>query len=442
MKVFHVLNHFLPHQIAGTEIYVYALTRNLLSFGINAAVVIPNYRKYINEKYEIDGITVHQFSEPSLVERSLIMGKRKPEGLSSFITLLHQQRPDVVHFHELAGSNGITFHHVQAAKDVGAKVVMTLHLAGYSCMTGTLVYNGEKLCKGEINKMSCSKCYLHSKGYRCLSPILAPLSSMIDSAGIDTTEWQNKLGTALGTARLVKQKKYQFQNLANACDILVVLTEWYKKILVLNGVDINKIAYIPQALPFSSSLVKVNSNNIQSLPISLMFLGRISPFKGLHLLLEALKDLSEETVCLDIYGQTNDQDYESKCRKLSSGKSNIRWMGLLPQDQVLNTMQQHDALCLCSTFSEMSPLVIQEAFAAGLPVIASHVYGNAEQIQHGHNGLLFQFNNVHCLRNQILSCIEDSSLLKRLAGNIKPPPDFAQVADAYHQLYQKILSDS
>lgn len=51
-------------------------------------------------------------------------------------------------------------------------------------------------------------------------------------------------------------------------------------------------------------------------------------------------------------------------------------------------------MSLCSTFSEMSPLVIQEAFAARLPVIASNVYGNAEQITHGENGLLFNFNDV------------------------------------------------
>jgi glycosyltransferase involved in cell wall biosynthesis len=432
----------MPLQTAGTEVYSYALSMNLKSFGVDVCIIIPNYGKNISVNYEYNGITVHQFAEPSLIDRSLIMGKRKPDGLVSFKALLQEETPDLVNFHELAGSNGITINHVKAAKDLGAKVVMTFHLSGYTCMTGSLVYKGEKLCDGKMKKISCSKCYLHSKGYGWLSPLLTPLSSMIDSAGIDTTSLRNKFGTALGTASLVKQKKNQFLKLTNICDSLVVLTDWYKKILVLNGVNISKIKHIPQALPYRASIRADRFTDCESLTVKLMFLGRISPFKGLHHLLEAINVFTSEQVSLDIYGQTNDREYENHCRKMSSSKSNIRWMGELSQGRVLNTMQQYDALCLCSTFSEMSPLVIQEAFAAGIPVIASHVYGNAEQIHHGVNGLLFRFNNIESLREQIQSCINNPMLLKRLARNIIPPSDFSEVAASYYQLYHKILSDS
>jgi glycosyltransferase involved in cell wall biosynthesis len=87
----------------------------------------------------------------------------------------------------------------------------------------------------------------------------------------------------------------------------------------------------------------------------------------------------------------------------------------------------------------MSPLVIQEAFAAGIPVLASNVYGNAEQIQHNHNGLLFQFNNVADLRNQILRCIEEPSLLNNMSKNIKSPRTFEEVGEEYYQLYKSLL---
>ena len=102
-------------------------------------------------------------------------------------------------------------------------------------------------------------------------------------------------------------------------------------------------------------------------------------------------------------------------------------------------MHQYHALCLCSTFSEMSPLVIQEAFAAGIPVIASHVYGNAEQIQHGVNGLLFKFNNVQSLHEQIQLCIDNPVLLDGLRHNIKPPKSFSNVAAAYKDLYSSLI---
>ena len=60
-------------------------------------------------------------------------------------------------------------------------------------------------------------------------------------------------------------------------------------------------------------------------------------------------------------------------------------------------MADYDLLCVPSLSSEMSPLVIQEAFAAGIPVLASRGYGNIEQIRHGENGLVFNFNSADSL---------------------------------------------
>jgi glycosyltransferase involved in cell wall biosynthesis len=108
---------------------------------------------------------------------------------------------------------------------------------------------------------------------------------------------------------------------------------------------------------------------------------------------------------------------------------------------VIQTMQQYDALCLCSAFSEMSPLVIQEAFAAGIPVIASNVYGNTEQIQHGSNGLLFAFKNIDSLFLQLKQCVENPGLLPGLKRNIIPPQTFTEVAEQYEALYRLLRED-
>jgi len=75
----------------------------------------------------------------------------------------------------------------------------------------------------------------------------------------------------------------------------------------------------------------------------------------------------------------------------------------------------------------MSPLVIQEPFAAGFSVIASNVYGDAEQILSNYNRLLFDFNNVHDLKAQILKCINEPSLLQDFIKDIKTPRLFKEV---------------
>lgn len=438
MKVIQVLNHFLPQQTAGTEVYTWALSKQLQQKNMDVAVVIPNYGKNESAAYVYDGLPVFQYAEPSVVDRSLIMGLRKPEGLKEFIDHLQNKQPNVVHFHELAGSNGITLHHVVAAKKLGAKVIITFHLAGNTCKTGNMLYKDEKLCDGLIRLQKCSNCYLHGKGNHTINALLLPVSTLFHRAGIEASKWNSKLGTALGTVHLIEQLKNNFEKLVEHCDRVVTITEWYKHVLLLNGVQEKKICYIPQGLPLDPIVGSVETIST-STAFRLIFVGRINRFKGLHLLLEAIMEIPAHLITLGIYGQTGDEGYENEWRTKTAECNNIQWKGKLQQQDVVPAMQQYDALCLCSTFSEMSPLVIQEAFAAGIPVIASNVYGNAEQIKHNKNGLLFRFKDVGSLKEQLLRCIHEPTLLHSFKKNLSPPRRFKEVGDAYAGLYKEIL---
>jgi len=153
-----------------------------------------------------------------------------------------------------------------------------------------------------------------------------------------------------------------------------------------------------------------------------------------------MAQLDNEKIELDIYGNSDDEAYEALWRSKTKSQPNIHWKGKLQQTDVVRTMQEYDALCLCSTFSEMSPLVIQEAFTAGTPVIASNVYGNAEQIRHGENGLLFQFKDIASLKVQLLRCVDDPFLVQQLKNNVTSARSFQQVGDEYYQIYQTLLS--
>lgn len=441
LRIFQVLSNFLPQHIAGTEVYTWALSRQLQKMGIDIKVVIPNYARKENASYEYDGLKVYQYAETSVVDRNLIMGFRSADGLPNFISYIKDLKPDIVHFHQISGSNGITLRHLQAAKATGAKVVMTFHLAGYSCKTGTLFYKGEKICDGVIDLKKCSICYLHSRGYIKSAPYITGTSFLLHKLSIDTSILNHKLGTMFSIAPLLYRYKEDLLSLANYCDQVVTIAKWYERVLIANGFPQERISFISQGLPFENEYLEEKYRSVQS-PLRLLFLGRISKYKGLHLLIEALQGIDPKIVELYIYGSSDNTPYEKELRANTNSNINIYWKGNVSQHEVITTMQQHDVLCLCSTSSEMSPLVIQEAFKAQLPIIASNVYGNAEQIQHGYNGLLFNFNDVNSLRTQIINCLKDRLLLLRMAKNIKPPLDFAEVAGAYHQLYQNILSDS
>ena len=219
-------------------------------------------------------------------------------------------------------------------------------------------------------------------------------------------------------------------------DQIIALTNWYKDILLLNGVPKNKITVIPQALaPGGTKAKKSERINRLAFPIRIVFLGRIQPQKAVHLLIEACKGFTAAAITLDIYGKEEDTSYYKKCRVQSVNQTNVFWKGLLDRDEVVETLAQYDILCLPSMFSEMSPLVIQEAFAAGIPVLASTVYGNIEHIRDGENGLLFDFGSAADLTKKIRDLIDDPNLINHLKSNVKSPRQFDSVAAAYAELY-------
>ena len=439
MKVFQVLNHFLPDQTAGTEVYVWALSKQLEKNDVEIKIVIPNYGKAISEDYIYDELKVFKFAETSTVDRQLIMGFRDSDGLRYFRECLTKHKPDIVHFHELAGSNGITLKHVMAAKNSGSKVIFSFHLAGYSCKTGTLIYNEENLCDGKIDINKCGGCYLQYKGYGRVKTVLNPISRLLYAANINTTKLNNKIGTGLGTSFLIANQEKDFHLLIDHCDKVIVLTKWYEKILLLNGVSAKKIQFIPQGLPQGFMTASKQTPRNTASPLRIIFLGRISYLKGLHLLIEALLQLPQKVINLDIYGQADNSDYELILRQKALHLNNITWRGKLEPKEVINTMQQYDLLCLCSTFSEMSPLVIQEAFAAGIPVLASNVYGNSEQVKDGFNGWLFRFKDVGELKNKLQMLIADPSLIDSAKKNIPQVKNFETVSNEYAVLYKEIL---
>jgi glycosyltransferase involved in cell wall biosynthesis len=442
LKIIQVLNHFLPYQTAGTEVYTWALSKELRSKGIEVSVLIPNYGEYIDNEYEYDGLLVHQFAEPTVVDRNLIMGFRKPEGLNAFRSYLELVKPDIVHFHELAGSNGIGINHVRIAKKCGVKVIMTFHLASNTCATGTLIYKGKTPCDGKISIFKCSTCYLHKRGLNKTSNLIAWISTALNRFNLDTSKLNHPIGTLFGTTNIIKRLEQNFVELIENCDQVVCITKWYHQELQLNGINLNKITYIEQGLPTSFSVNRVPEyRNLK--PIKLMFLGRISPFKGLHLLIQALESFSESDFELSIFGSSDDRTvYQSKLIKKTIGKDNIHWKGILDQSKVHEEMCQHDILCLCSTFSEMSPLVIQEARAACLPVLASNVNGNKEQMENGASGLLFEMNNVESLKKQLFKIRENRNLLNEMKTKILSPRVFMDVAIEYMKLYKKIKSEA
>ncbi len=435
----------MPLHVAGTEVYVHTLATLQKRDRHEVAVITPYINHYkpggIKQHYVYERIDVYQYLETSdPMDKDFIYGKKKPEGLSNFVELITSLQPDIIHFHELNRSIGLGVEHIKLAKFSGAKVVLTMHLSSLTCNTNTLV-NHNKLCKGEILEFECTQCTYREKfNMPTLLSIPAAIAANISvQMGIFSLLLKGKAKTLFTMPLAIRRIKTELKELSINVDRFVSLTQWYKTILLENGVPSGKVVVIDQALAtFRNEQASAKKSTPFQIPLRIVFLGRIQPQKGIHLLIEALHHFTPKQVCLDIYGQAEDTEYYRQCIKDSTSNELITWKGLLEREDVVDTLRTYDILCLPSTFSEMSPLVIQEAFAAGIPVLASQVYGNMEQIQHGHNGLLFEFKSIASLKDNIQLLIDEPLLLEKMKVVEVAPTSFEAVNEAYSQLYLSI----
>ncbi|HZE82660.1 MAG TPA: glycosyltransferase, partial [Puia sp.] len=443
MKIVHVIPFFLPDTVAGTEVYCWSLCKYLQRQGVEVEVLIPGYGLNENVEYTYDGIHVVKYAEPTVQTRLHIAGLAEPVGIVAFTNYLRQFKPDIVHFHGIYGGIGITVGHMEAARRSGFHTAYTIHLPGDTCRTQTLVYKDRELCDGIIRPVRCAACSLvhQTKTSSSGANVLAFISGCLQKIGMDTASWENTLGTALSSANRIVDIRNNLDRLADSCDRMVFYAKWFRKMIVANGFPARKTEYIPPALSYAAegpvSPAPIGFQRKDS--IKIVFIGRIHLAKGVYLMLEALQGLPAEKIELSIYGKSGDDSYYRSCQELSAAMENVHWRGLLPREQLLPSLRQHDILCLPSAFSEMSPLVIQEAFAAGIPVLASEVYGNAEQVTHNENGLLFPFKSMTGLRDQLRRIVEEKDLLPGLKSRVAAPPSFDEAGEKYLSLYNQII---
>jgi glycosyltransferase involved in cell wall biosynthesis len=200
----------------------------------------------------------------------------------------------------------------------------------------------------------------------------------------------------------------------------------------------DKISLIRQGLPFEETDNFITTTAKRNNELRLIFVGRISSFKGVHLILDALEQMNSEKIFLDIYGYDPMDQYSINQIKRMSMIRGVKWKVGIIAGNVVTKMKEYDALILASTFSEMSPLVIQEAYAAGIPVIASNVYGNAEQIEDGVNGWLFKFNDAEDLQQKLQMLIENPNMIREAKKYIPKVRSFSDVAKEYKFLYEEV----
>jgi len=305
--------------------------------------------------------------ETKLIEKSSIgldvklKGKRKAlingfYSLSSFklmTELIKNERPDIVHVHNLYPLFSPSI--LVACKKARVPVVLTCHSFYFVCPT-TFHFRDGNICE-----LCCG-----NKEYWCI----------LKNCRHDIFE-----STAYALRTMFARKLRLFKNNVT---LFIALTEFSKTRLVNAGFDENKIAIVPNAINMQHRSISTIEKNY------IAFAGRLSPEKGVDILLAAAAKLSHIPVKIAGGGPS-----EMELKNIAP--KNVEFLGLLGHEQLNSFYCKARFLVFPSICFEMFPMVILEAMKHRLPVIASRIGGLMEIVDDGITGLLFEPGSVEDL---------------------------------------------
>ena len=179
------------------------------------------------------------------------------------------------------------------------------------------------------------------------------------------------------------------------------------------------------------------------------FFCQLNRFKGVAELLEAMGLLEEQgrtDLRLQLSG-ANLAVQPKRIRKrleklLSRSGDSVRLLGSYHPGQLPRRIGQVDWVIVPSIWWENSPLVIQEAFMHGRPVLASDIGGMAERVDDGVNGLQFAVGEPQDIARAMIEATDTPGLWDRLRAGIPEVLSSTASAERHMDIYRGLVGDA
>jgi len=420
-------------------VYVQSLASQLQASGIHVLVAAPGKQ---NAAYLHAGLEVRRFAiNDKISDLRTLYGAGDPIAAEHFGHILDDEQPDLVHLH--AFTRGASLLVMREAKERGLPVVFTYHTPTVSCQRGTLLRWGTEICDGRLDLQICTQCTLHGLGMnRLVSLVIGSLPPQVGKT-ISKTGRSRGIWTALRMSELVQMRQDACRSLLREVDHIVVLCRWTHDLLLRNGVPESKMTISPHGLAYSHDDDTVPQPITFSLPFRIAFFGRLDPTKGPDTLIKALRQVPALPIELHLYGIVQDGGSDAYLRQLhtlADTDPRITFLPAVPGDQVIPILKTYHALAVPSRWLETGPLVVLEAFAAGIPVLGSRLGGIAELVTHERDGLLVAPDSVNDWVVALTRIVDQPDLYAHLRDGVRPPRRIEQVSNEMLELYARMPS--
>ena len=379
---------------------------------IGNKVKIITYSFYDDASYEneIEGILCHEFIYKGI---PIIAFKYKSQPIDLHFSLenkalkpfaeeiIKREVPDIIH----VGHSMRVHEFIRVAIERNIPYLFTLTDFFLICPKVILAPNNHSLCSGPKNGDACA--------------------SLCKEFG------RELISIRLKTAR-------EFLKNSNA---IVVPSKFVADVYKQEFDDLN-IQIINHGIQYK--YIKQNSR-FYSRDNKLVFgyAGSLSYHKGIHILLKAFESIDNNKIKLRIYG-SGEEYYLSRLKKAAQDDTRIKFYGSYSSEQLGDIFNSIDVLITPSNSYESYLLVLHEALASNVPVIASNLGGMAEKISDGFNGFTFAAGDSEELKNKIELIISNPSILNKLKSNIKNNmiiPAVEQEAYGYYKIYNNLIRE-
>ena len=433
MSIFHVPTGYFPEPVGGTEVYVTALAHALAKGGRPQIIVAPGDHA---ASYTHEGLPVRRFA---VAERPLTLeelyGSGDPVAATGFAALLNAEKPDLVHFHALP-----SLHQLRALDRLSIPSLYTYHLPA-SCPRHTLLYNGHTACDGRLEPKRCTSCVLRSKGIGPLaSSLISALPPTIGRA-IGVTGQAGGIWTALRMPELLRLRAAAIHEVLSGLAAVVVLCDWARAVLIRNGMSASRLHLSRHGIIIPTTLPPLPALSRTGRTLRVAFVGRLTSAKGVHILTAALRTVPQAYLQLDLFALDQNEarpEYRQRIVAEIAFDPRIRLCEPLPNHAVVPTLRGYDILAVPSQWLETGPLVVLEAFAAGIPVLGSNLGGVSELVRHDVDGLLLPHADPTAWGRALVALSTDSANLSRLRTGVRPPRSMAEVAAEMTELYASL----
>lgn len=445
MKVLFAAHQFLPDHRAGTEVITLGLTRALRARGHETSVFAAKRSAPFSglsagevEDYEVDGLPVRRIGRPAeSLSRPFRLNYDNPSMAAGLRDYVNELRPDVVHFMHLQGLSAAA---IPAVKELGLPAVYTATDFWTVCPVVDLRRHDGSMCTGP-DPGHCPRCLAGRQAGSRVAGLArrAPAPLFRAAAAVSSLPLParplplRQLGDLLERPAHIRER-------VNTLDRIIAPTRLTRDLLVGNGVS-------PELVEVSH--YGVDTSNIERVPrpepegtgIRFGFIGTLAPHKGCDLLLRAFASLPRDTgATLTMYGGGEEfAGFRKELGRLAAGDDRVSLAGAFHPSKVGEVLSTLDVLVVPSRWYENTPMVIYEAFAAGVPVVATDLGGISEVVEHGKNGHLFPLDDEGELARCLKRLAGEPGLLGRLRSGIGPVKTVEQSAAEMEELYAALL---